>query len=211
MNFPNNNEGASSSSAKRRHILAVATELFLEKGFSAASTTELIRRTGGSKSTIYSYFGDKAGLFTAVVDELLVDSVSLLGSLDLAELNVRDALIEIAEQYLKVVLSERYIGLMRIVIAEVNRFPEIGKAFYERGPGLSYAKFKDFLDARNETKELAIADTSRATDLFFGTLLHREVLQRTYGVKTKALRNRSATAIAVSDEFLQLYANNSLP
>ena len=198
-----------SSSAKRENILSVATQLFLEKGFSEASTSELIRRTGGSKSTIYSYFGDKAGLFTAVVDELLKDSVSLLDSLDLAELDVRAALIEIADQYLKVVLSQRYIALMRIVIAEVNRFPEIGKAFYERGPGLSYDKFEEFLKARILTKELAVADATRATDLFFGTLLHREVLTRIYGVKNTPLRDRQRTARAVSDEFLRQYAIRS--
>lgn len=194
------------SNAKRQHILAVATELFLEKGFSAASTSELLRRTGGSKTTIYSYFGDKAGLFTAVVDEMLVDSVSLLGSLDLAELGVRDALMEIAEQYLKVVLSARYIGLMRIVIAEVQRFPEIGEAFYEHGPGLSYAKFKQFLSARVDNKELKVEDTSRATDLFFGTLLHRELLSRIYGVKKTTLRNRQGIAKAVTEEFLARYS-----
>ena len=209
MNSPSTQTSNAFSNAKRRRILAIATELFLEQGFSGASTTELIRRTGGSKSTIYSYFGDKAGLFTAVVDELLVDSVSLLGSIDLAELSARDALIQIADQYLKVVMSERYIGLMRIVIAEVQRFPDLGKTFYDRGPGLSYAKFKDFLAARNTTKELTITDLTRATDLFFGTLLHRELLQRIYGVKNSAVRNRSATAIAVSDEFLRHYTRKS--
>ena len=202
-------EPGTSAHAKRRRILTVATELFLEKGFSAASTTELLRRTGGSKSTVYSYFTDKAGLFTAVVDELLVDSVSLLDSLDLAELEVRDALVKIADQYLKVVLSDRYIGLMRIVIAEVNRFPEIGVAFYERGPGLSYSKFKSFLAERIANNELDIEDTARATDLFFGTLLHREVLMRIYGVKSSALRNRGVVAAAVSNEFLRYYRNGS--
>lgn len=198
-------KSGSSSTAKRQNILAVASELFLEKGFSAASTSELLRRTGGSKTTIYSYFGDKSGLFTAVVDDMLQDSVSLLGSLDLAELDVRDALIKISEQYLKVVLSPRYVGLMRIVIAEVNRFPEIGEAFYEHGPGLSYAKFKSFLEERIERGELSVGNTSRATDLFFGTLLHREILSRIYGVKNAPLRNRHAVAAAVSDEFIAHY------
>lgn len=195
--------------AKRQHILAIATDLFLEKGFSAASTSELLRRTGGSKTTIYSYFGDKAGLFTAVVDEMLIDSVSLLGSLDLAELNVRDALMEIADQYLKVVLSQRYIGLMRIVIAEVQRFPEIGEAFYEHGPGLSYAKFQLFLKERVATKELKVGDPALATDLFFGTLLHRELLSRIYGVKKASLRNRHAIADSVTTEFLSKYATEA--
>ena len=200
-------KAGSISIAKRHNILAVATELFLEKGFSAASTSELLRRTGGSKTTIYSYFGDKAGLFTAVVDDMLQDSVSLLGSLDLAELSVHDALVNISEQYLKVVLSPRYVGLMRIVIAEVNRFPEIGEAFYEHGPGLSYSKFKSFLEERITAGELKVRDTSRAKDLFFGTLLHRELLSRIYGVKNTALRNRRAIAVAVTDEFIEHYGS----
>ncbi len=197
----------SASQTKRRRILALATELFLEQGFSGASTAELQRRVGGSKTTIYTHFGDKAGLFTAVVDEMLVDSVSLLSSLDLAELSVRDALIKIAHQYLKVVLSQRYIDFMRIVAAEVNRFPEIGKTFYERGPGLSYAKFQTLLQERVANGELLIKDTSRATDLFFGTLLHRELMARFYGVKKTPLRNVASVASAVADEFLERYGN----
>jgi len=64
------------SNDKRQNILAISTELFLEKGFSAASTSELVRRVGGSKTTIYAHFGDKAGLFTAVVDEILKEAVA---------------------------------------------------------------------------------------------------------------------------------------
>lgn len=186
-------------------MLAVATELFLERGYSGASTSELLRRVGGSKTTIYTYFGDKAGLFTAVVDDMLATSVSLLSSLDLAKLSIRDALIEIARQYLKVVLSPRYIGLMRIVVAEVNRFPEIGVAFYERGPGLSYARFESLLEERIANGELVLEDRSRATDLFFGTLLHREVLARLYGTKKAPLRHAASVAGAVADEFLGRY------
>lgn len=195
----------SAAEDRRRHILAAATDLFLEQGFSGASTSELLRRVGGSKTTIYTYFGDKAGLFTAVVDELLADSVSLLSSLDLAKLSIRDALIEIARQYLKVVLSPRYVGLMRIVVAEVHRFPEIGEAFYERGPGLSYARFEALLNERIDRGELTVEASSRATDLFFGTLLHRELLVRLYGVKQAPLRNVAFVAEAVTDEFLGVY------
>jgi TetR/AcrR family transcriptional repressor of mexJK operon len=195
------------SNNKRQNILSNATDLFLEKGFSAASTSELLRRVGGSKTTIYTHFGDKAGLFTAVVDEMVKDSVSMLGSLNLSKLSAYDALCKIAQQYLKVVLSERYIGLMRIVVAEVNRFPEIGRAFYEHGPGLSYSKFKSFLDDRVARGELDIRDTSRATDLFFGALLHRELISRLYGVKTAPLRGRTRIAVAVTNEFIERYGN----
>ncbi len=197
------------SETKRRKILAEATILFLTEGYSGASMSELLRRVGGSKTTIYTHFGDKAGLFTAIVDELLKETVAFADSVNLSTLTVRAALRKIALQHLDVVLSDRYIRMIRIVAAEVERFPEIGKAFYEHGPGLSYTNFKAFLDERVAAGELAIADTARATDLFFGMLLHREVLARIYGVKTAPLRNRKAVADAVTNEFLTWYGGQS--
>jgi AcrR family transcriptional regulator len=193
------------SETKRQKILEEATTLFLEEGYSAASMSELLRRVGGSKTTIYSHFGDKAGLFTAIVDELLTETVAFADAVNLSALTVRAALCKIALQHLDLVLSDRYVRMIRIVAAEVERFPEIGKAFYDHGPGLSYANFKVFLDERVAAGELVIDDTSHATDLFFGTLLHREVLARIYGVKKAPLRNRKAVADAVTNEFLKRY------
>ncbi len=197
--------GINASNDKRRKILEVATNLFLEEGYGAASMSELLRRVGGSKTTIYTHFGDKAGLFTAIVDELLSETVAFAEPLNLTALSVHDALLEVAQQHLKVVLSDRYISLIRIVAAEVGRFPELGKAFYEHGPGLSYLNFKAFLDERVARGELHVDDTSRATDLFFGTLLHREVISRIYGVRITPLRNQKAVAAAVTDEFIKHY------
>lgn len=198
------------SNTKRKKILQVATNLFLEQGYGAASMSELLRLVGGSKTTIYTHFGDKAGLFTATVDELLKDTVAFTDSLNLSALTAREAVLEIAQQHLKIVLSDRYIRLIRIVAAEVDRFPELGKVFYEHGPGLSYANFKAFLDDRVATGELEIDNTSRATDLFFGTLLHREVFARIYGVKTAPLRNRKSVAATVTDEFVERYGRGAL-
>ncbi len=200
---------ANASNAKRRKILEVATNLFLKEGYGAASMSELLRLVRGSKTTIYTHFGDKAGLFTAIVDELLNETVAFTDPLNLSALSVHDALLEIAQQHLKVVLSDRYISLIRIVAAEVGRFPELGKAFYDHGPGRSYLNFKAFLDERVARGELNVEDTSRATDLFFGTLLHREVLSRLYGVKTIPLRNRKAVAAAVTDEFIKRYRSQA--
>ena len=193
------------SIGKRQKILEEATELFLEQGYSAASMSELLRRIGGSKTTIYTHFGDKAGLFTAIVDELLKETVAFTDSSQLASLSFREALETIALQHLEVVLSDRYIRMIRIVAAEVDRFPEIGEAFYEHGPGLSYKNFKALLDEHVAAGNLVIDNTARATDTFFGTLLHREVLARIYGVKTAPLRNRKAVAEAVANEFISRY------
>lgn len=52
---------------RRRQVLAIATELFIERGFTEASMDELARRVGVSKPVIYDLFGSKEALFGEVV------------------------------------------------------------------------------------------------------------------------------------------------
>ena len=55
---------------RRRQLLELATELFSERGFPAASMDELARRAGVSKPVIYDLFGSKEGLLVTVIEEL---------------------------------------------------------------------------------------------------------------------------------------------
>src|ERR1051325_1391654 len=54
--------------ATRANILAIATEELAEKGFSGARVDDIAARTDTSKRMIYYYFGDKEGLFVAVIE-----------------------------------------------------------------------------------------------------------------------------------------------
>jgi len=58
---------------RRRHLLELATELFSERGFEAASMDELAQRAGVSKPVIYDQFGSKEGLVVAVVDAMGIE------------------------------------------------------------------------------------------------------------------------------------------
>jgi AcrR family transcriptional regulator len=51
---------------RRRQVLALATELFVERGFAAASMDELAKRAGVSKPVIYDLIGSKEALFGEV-------------------------------------------------------------------------------------------------------------------------------------------------
>jgi AcrR family transcriptional regulator len=53
----------------RENILAVARQVFAESGFSGARVDEIAARTESSKRMIYYYFGDKAGLYVAVLED----------------------------------------------------------------------------------------------------------------------------------------------
>ena len=53
---------------RRAAFIAAARQVFLEQGYEAASMSEIVLRAGGSLSTLYAQFGDKQGLFIAMLD-----------------------------------------------------------------------------------------------------------------------------------------------
>jgi AcrR family transcriptional regulator len=64
----NENTETESHDARSRLILS-ALRLFAEKGFEAATTREICEAAGANISAIRYYFGDKAGLYSAVFTE----------------------------------------------------------------------------------------------------------------------------------------------
>lgn len=52
----------------RAELLAVATEVFAESGYSGARVDEIAERTRTTKRMIYYYFGGKEGLYMAVLE-----------------------------------------------------------------------------------------------------------------------------------------------
>lgn len=52
---------------KSQAIVDIAAEVFREMGFQRASMSEICRRVGGSKATIYNYFPSKELLFFEVM------------------------------------------------------------------------------------------------------------------------------------------------
>ncbi len=57
-------------SVRREQILAAATRVFAERGFSRATTREVARAASVSEGTIYNYFEDKEALLIAILDQL---------------------------------------------------------------------------------------------------------------------------------------------
>lgn len=65
---------------RRRQIIAVADQLFVERGYQAASMDEVAQRSGVTKPVIYDLFGSKEELFRTVMWRLadeLADTLSL--------------------------------------------------------------------------------------------------------------------------------------
>jgi TetR/AcrR family transcriptional regulator, mexJK operon transcriptional repressor len=126
------------SARKRRAILEAATTAFLRTGYPGTSMDEIAALAGVSKQTVYKHFADKEHLFsqivTAIVDEIADpnhDEVLKLRDTGDVERDLRD----FARRQLRAVMQPRLLRLRRLIIGEAGRFPQLGRLFYERGPG----------------------------------------------------------------------------
>ena len=109
---------------RKAKILAAATRLFLSQGYGETSIDAIVDQSGGSKATLYSYYPTKADLFRAVVDSI----VTTHEGPELATFeNIRETLVNFAEHRLGIVFSSNHRALMRLIIAERARFPDIAR------------------------------------------------------------------------------------
>src|SRR4051812_15565391 len=69
---------SSRGEARRAGILSAARDVFLERGFEGATLDEIVRRAGGSRTTIYEQFGGKEGLFAAIIANVCEEVVAPL-------------------------------------------------------------------------------------------------------------------------------------
>src|SRR4051812_16997435 len=117
--------------------MRAAIQVFLQHGYVGATTDEVAARAAVSKQTLYRNFPDKQRLFAEVV---LDSTVTLAGELaDSAVLSldgtrdVRAALLDFARNFLAGLLVPDVVRLRRLVIAEADRFPEVARAWFDRG------------------------------------------------------------------------------
>ena len=144
--------------SRREAILDVAAESFLEHGYAGTTMSAIAATLGGSKGTLWSYFASKEVLFAAVIDRV---TQAFRAQLSLI-LNPRDgaeaALRRFGTEFLRKVTSPEAIALHRLVVGETNRFPEIGRIFYERAPRQTQQLLAEFLGEMMERGLLHKAD-----------------------------------------------------
>lgn len=115
-------------------VLKAATAVFLQHGFSAATTDMIQQAARVSKSTIYAFFPTKEALFTAVIERECASMNNTVNTLTSTDSDITKTLMDLGKSYLHMVLSSAGLALLRTAVAEGPRFPELARTFYLAGP-----------------------------------------------------------------------------
>jgi AcrR family transcriptional regulator len=128
----------------------VAADLFLKRGYEGVTIDNIVELAGGSKSTVYSEFGGKCGLFISSIESLCRESNEPLTKIDYTGLNLEESLKKLSFHMLKLITAKRSVELHRLAIGEAANCPEVGEAWYTHGPARTASFIRSLLESRRE-------------------------------------------------------------
>ncbi|MGZ3185086.1 MAG: TetR/AcrR family transcriptional regulator [Telluria sp.] len=118
--------------ARPQELLAAALDLFVERGYAATRLEDVARRAGVSKGTLYLYYENKEELFKAVVRDTIVPAIGD-GQAIIAgfEGHSEDLLRNIMQTWWERIGATHASGIVKLVMAEANNFPDIAQFYRE--------------------------------------------------------------------------------
>lgn len=198
--------------AKREAILQAASQVFLESGFEGASMAEIAARVGGSKATLYGYFGSKEDLFVEVMHGAAKHHFErIFAALENDSDDLLLALQRFGERTLAVLCQEPAIQARRAIIAESGR-SDIGLRFFEGGPKKGAAELGRFLALQMEKGKLRQSDPIVAAYHLMALLDSETITPRLFGIEKKLSKAHIQEAVGRALEtFLAGYLPSSAP
>lgn len=148
---------------RRDAILRVASEVFCEEGYSAASMSTIAARLGGSKGTLYNYFKSKEDLFAAHVQQQcnrFADETFSPALVD--DQPVKVVLRRVGKILLEHILADWAVQNFRLVVAEARRAPELARIFYRAGPAVGLDRLTAYLEGAKRRGLIDAPDCRRA-------------------------------------------------
>jgi TetR/AcrR family transcriptional regulator, mexJK operon transcriptional repressor len=161
----------------REQIRAAAQRLFLQQGYLATSTDAILAEAGiASKETLYRHYASKEELFADVLRHITLEQPRFATQLsqlpapqDLPAL--RQALTTLARELLSLMLQPEYQALVRVVMAEMPRFPQLGRLYRATVPERGLLILTDLLRQASERGIIANVDFDALTHALLGGLI----------------------------------------
>lgn len=127
MDAPRNQAGRPTLAELERRkatIMDVATHLFVTQGYAETSLVDIAKRAGVATRTLYQHFGDKEAIFREVIFARPISAMIPRPDMD-SDTPLFAVLHRTAELCYDYVFAPRSVDLMRLMVAESRRFPDL--------------------------------------------------------------------------------------
>jgi TetR/AcrR family transcriptional regulator, mexJK operon transcriptional repressor len=170
----------------RERLRAAAHRLFLQHGYQATSIDAILQDAGiSSKETFYRHYSSKEALFVDVLSHLTMEQPGFSEKLaalptpdDLASLH--QALLQLSREILSMMYQPGYLPLVRMIIAESSRFPQLGTLFFSTVTQRGLDIITSLLQVAKERQIIAAIDYDAVTRMLLGGLLSYAIIDLIY-------------------------------
>jgi len=198
---------AASRDKRRDEILDVAIEVLSQKGYRDASMLEVAKRASASKETLYAWFGDKRGLFEAVIRRNAQAVQAVLARHLEDDAPTELVLMDFGRALLQLLMGESAVAINRAAISEARSDPQLAQILSSAGREATLPSFIRFLELQQRRGVLKTEDPSQAAEDFLGLLLGNTQIRRLLGLMTAPKKAQiEARATHAAKNFLRLYA-----
>ncbi len=156
-------------SARRAQIEEAAYAIIREKGYSGASMLSVAKRAKASNETLYNWYGDKLGLFSAMVESNAERVRNVLISASEQDIGTFEETIKFGPVLLEMLTGDRAVALNRAAAPDSSG--QLGQALAKAGREAVAPLIGEMLERARDAGQLAFKDTRAATELYLGLLV----------------------------------------
>lgn len=152
-------------------LLESAAELFLEHGYDAVSLDDIVNHAGGSKASIYKYFGNKEGLFKSICDyrrDQFCKDIFMPFNPQVS--SFRNYLIQTLINFQEHLKQPEKAAFMRLILEQSQRNSEIAQHIHEHGPKKIQLAIAGWLEIAHKNGILHCENPLFSSQFYFGIL-----------------------------------------
>ena len=168
---------------RRAAIVAAGLDEFTAKGFAATRLDDVAKRAGVAKGTIYLHFKDKEALFQELVRTALGPLIVRISNppIGAGGGSARAAMEALADTFAREVVGTRRADIVRMIISEGTRFPQLADFYYSEVIAHGIAGMRKLIEygvARGEIRNPGLADFPQ---LLVGPMIVAVIWQGLFG------------------------------
>lgn len=156
-------------------LLLSANELFLKHGYDAVSLDDIVNHAEGSKASIYKFFGNKEGLFTAICDyrrEQFFKDICI--PFELGKDDLRAYLIQTLINVKQHLMLPENVAFLRLILEQTQRSPQLALYIHEQGPKHIQIAIAHALTKADEIGMIQCQQPIYSAQLYFGIIRNIE-------------------------------------
>lgn len=196
--------------ARHRQIADAAYALLARDGYKATSMLGIARQAAASNETLYRWYGNKQGLFKALVDDNAEDVRTLLQDRMVADADPLQALSDVAPLLFMLVTGDRAVALNRAAAADVHDTATLGQTIAKRGRETIVPLIGGLIGRMRQSGTLVRGEPPEIAEVFVNLLIGDVQIRRVIGVidppDIAASEQRAERAISL---LLRLYGPES--